>query len=107
MIEACVEFITLISSEANEISEKDSKKTISAEHVAAALKELGFEAYVEPVLESAEEFKKSQAVSDTIYIIDSELSVVMVVRINADHSRNRAARKNKTRSMPAAVQPRN
>jgi transposase len=52
-----------MSSEANEISEKDAKKTISAEHVAMALKELGFESYVGPVLESAEDFRKTMAVS--------------------------------------------
>jgi len=32
------EFITLISSEANEICEKEAKKTISPEHITAALK---------------------------------------------------------------------
>lgn len=65
LIEACVEFITMISSEANEISEKDAKKTISAEHVAMALKSLGFESYVGPVMESADEYKKMMAVSCT------------------------------------------
>jgi histone H3/H4 len=63
LIEACVEFVTLISSEANEISEKDAKKTISAEHVAMALKDLGFDSYVGPVMEASEEFKKTMAVS--------------------------------------------
>ena len=62
LIECCVEFITMISSEANEISEKDAKKTISAEHVAMALKSLGFESYVGPVMESAEEYKRMMAV---------------------------------------------
>jgi histone H3/H4 len=37
LIECCVEFITLISSEANEISEKEAKKTIACEHVEKAL----------------------------------------------------------------------
>ncbi|RAL68519.1 hypothetical protein DID88_007247 [Monilinia fructigena] len=37
LIECCVEFITLISSEANEISEKESKKTIA--YVASEHKE--------------------------------------------------------------------
>jgi len=54
----------MISSEANEISEKDAKKTISAEHVAMALKSLGFDSYVGPVMESADEYKKMMAVSD-------------------------------------------
>ncbi|KAI9723133.1 MAG: hypothetical protein M1828_004381 [Chrysothrix sp. TS-e1954] len=61
LTDCCVDFITLIATEANEISEKDSKKTIACEHVTGALKELGFEDYVRPVLETAEEFKKQQA----------------------------------------------
>lgn len=58
-----MEFITLVSSEANEISEKESKKTIACEHVTAALKELGFDEYVNAVQDSADEFKRAQAVS--------------------------------------------
>ncbi|KAG6378480.1 TATA binding protein-associated phosphoprotein [Boletus reticuloceps] len=38
VIECCVEFIHLISSEANEICEQESKKTIAPEHIIGALK---------------------------------------------------------------------
>lgn len=62
LTECCVEFITLIASEANDISEKETKKTIACEHVTAALKELGFSEYINPVQESAEEYKKQQSV---------------------------------------------
>ena len=62
LTESCVEFITLVASEANEISEKDAKKTIAPEHVTAALKELGFPEYIAPVQEAADDFKKQQAV---------------------------------------------
>lgn len=62
LTDCCVEFITLIASEANEISDKEAKKTIACEHVTAALKELGFDEYIAPVLETAEEFKRQQAV---------------------------------------------
>jgi histone H3/H4 len=62
LIECCVEFITLISSEANEIAEKDAKKTIACEHVKAALEELGFGDYVPAILEVAADYKKQQAV---------------------------------------------
>ena len=58
MIECCVEFITLISSEANEIMEREQKKTISIEHVDKALKELGFPEYVREVLNSAGDAKE-------------------------------------------------
>lgn len=53
----------MLSSEANEISESEAKKTMSAEHIAESLKQLGFDSYVDAVMEAAEEFKKSQAVS--------------------------------------------
>lgn len=58
LIECCVEFITLISSEANEISEKESKKTIACEHITKALEALGFGEYVQGILEVASEHKE-------------------------------------------------
>ncbi|KAI4136167.1 MAG: hypothetical protein LQ347_000024 [Umbilicaria vellea] len=58
LIDCCVEFITLISSEANDIAEKEAKKTIAAEHVEKALKELGFPEYVQEVLAVAGEHKE-------------------------------------------------
>ncbi len=62
LIECCVEFITLISSEANDISEKEAKKTIAVEHIEKALTELGFQDYVPDVLAVADEFKDQQKV---------------------------------------------
>ncbi|OAX84308.1 hypothetical protein ACJ72_01330 [Emergomyces africanus] len=58
LIECCVEFITLISSEANDISEKEAKKTIACEHIEKALTDLGFGDYVPGVLAVAEEHKE-------------------------------------------------
>ncbi|KAL9104643.1 MAG: hypothetical protein Q9163_000447 [Psora crenata] len=58
LIECCVEFITLISSEANEIAEKEQKKTIAIEHIDKALRELGFPEYVKEVLASAGDAKE-------------------------------------------------
>ncbi|MCJ1351966.1 MAG: hypothetical protein MMC33_001950 [Icmadophila ericetorum] len=58
LIDCSVEFITLISSEANEIAEKEAKKTIAAEHIDKALKELGFPEYVSEVLAVAGEHKE-------------------------------------------------
>lgn len=63
LIECCVEFITLISSEANEISEKEAKKTIACDHITKALEQLGFSDYVPAVLEAAQEHKEVQRVS--------------------------------------------
>jgi len=62
LIECCVEFITMISSEANEIAEKDAKKTIACEHITKALEELGFAEYVPDLLEVAQHFKTQQVV---------------------------------------------
>ncbi|KAJ5885370.1 hypothetical protein N7495_009880 [Penicillium taxi] len=58
LMECCVEFITLISSEANDISEKEAKKTIACEHVEKALHELGFSEFVGPVLATVDEHKE-------------------------------------------------
>ena len=62
LIECCVEFIKLVSFEANEIAEKEAKKTIGCEHITKALKEMGFGEYVPEVLAAANEFKEQQKV---------------------------------------------
>ncbi|KAL7267161.1 negative cofactor 2 transcription regulator complex subunit ncb2 [Rhizina undulata] len=62
LIDCCVEFITLISSEANEIAEREAKKTIAAEHVIKALKDLGFEEYIDQIQEVAQEHKEHQKI---------------------------------------------
>lgn len=62
LIDCCVEFITLISSEANDIAEREAKKTIAAEHVIRALKDLGFEEYIDEIQEVAMEHKEHQKV---------------------------------------------
>lgn len=64
LIECCVEFITLISSEANEISEAENKKTIGHEHIAAALEKLGFGEYVEEIMAVANEHKETLKVCE-------------------------------------------
>lgn len=63
VIECCVEFIHLISSEANEICEKESKKTIAPEHIIGALKQLGFDKFkdeVEDVLKDHKQLQKDR-----------------------------------------------
>jgi len=61
LIECCVEFITMISAEANEIAEKEAKKTIASEHVTKALEELGFAEYVPELLRVVDAFKSQAA----------------------------------------------
>ena len=58
-----VEFIHLLASEASEISEKQQKKVISAEHVVEALKTLGFQEYIEDVKAVHREYKEQASVS--------------------------------------------
>jgi len=65
-----VEFITLISSEANEIAEKDAKKTIACEHVTAALEQLGYPDYVPEILKVAQEHKVQQAVRQDTWMLE-------------------------------------
>ncbi|PVU94052.1 hypothetical protein BB561_002845 [Smittium simulii] len=61
LIDCCNEFIHLVASEANEVCEKDSKKTIAAEHVLTALKDLGFESYINEVKEAYSDHKIQQS----------------------------------------------
>ena len=68
LIDCCVEFITLISSEANEIAEKDAKKTIACEHVTAALEQLGYPDYVPEILKVAQDHKVQQAVRRAVWM---------------------------------------
>ncbi|KAH7045067.1 histone-fold-containing protein [Linnemannia elongata] len=64
LIDCCVEFIHLLASEANEICEKETKKTIAAEHVITALKALGFDAYLPEVEVVLQDHKTQQKVKD-------------------------------------------
>ena len=47
LISCSLEFLRMLSSESNDISERESKKTISVEHVEQALTDLGFGTYIE------------------------------------------------------------
>jgi len=60
VIECCVEFIHLISSEANEICEQESKKTIAPEHIIFALKRLGFDIFTPNVEDVLKDHKQQQ-----------------------------------------------
>jgi len=58
IIECCVEFIHLISSEANEICDQESKKTIAPEHIISALKRLGFDSFTTEVEDVLKDHKQ-------------------------------------------------
>lgn len=57
LIDCCVEFVHLVSSEANEICEREAKKTIAGEHVTKALQELGFTTYLDRIAVVVDEHK--------------------------------------------------
>lgn len=93
LIECCVEFITLISSEANEISEKEAKKTIACDHITKALEQLGFTDYVPAVLEAAAEHKEVQKVRTVHHFL-----------VHHPLTQRRAERRRRT-SLPAVACP--
>lgn len=92
LIECCVEFITLISSEANEIAEKDAKKTIACEHVKAALEELDFGDYVPAILDVAQDYKKQQQVRARQIHTHTPASSELIWGRTAKRSRQRLSR---------------
>uniref|UniRef100_A0A8D8VZ78 Protein Dr1 n=1 Tax=Cacopsylla melanoneura TaxID=428564 RepID=A0A8D8VZ78_9HEMI len=57
VMNCCMEFIHLISSEANEICNQQQKKTIIAEHVLQALETLGFSDYINEAQEVMKDCK--------------------------------------------------
>ncbi|XP_055826626.1 protein Dr1 homolog isoform X1 [Solanum dulcamara] len=52
-----IEFINLISSESNEVCNREDKRTIAPEHVLKALEVLGFGEYIEEVYAAYEQHK--------------------------------------------------
>jgi len=58
LMECCVEFIQLLSTEANDIAEREAKKTIAGEHVVKALQDLGFPEFVGEVQALVQEHKE-------------------------------------------------
>ena len=64
LIECCIEFIMILSTESNDIAEKESKKTIASEHVLKALEVLGFYDYIELIKEVIVEHKETQRIRE-------------------------------------------
>lgn len=58
LMECCSEFVQLIASEANTISEEEKKKTLNPEHVVKALDRLGFSSFTTDVSQFLEEVKE-------------------------------------------------
>lgn len=56
--ECSIEFIMILSTQLNDIAEKEAKKTIASDHVVKALEELGFHKYLEVINKVLEEHKE-------------------------------------------------
>lgn len=54
----CIEFLNMLTLEANKACEADKKKTISYEHIHKALANLGFEDYIEKCAEEHGNYEK-------------------------------------------------
>lgn len=63
ILACCNEFVHLLSAQANEISDRDGRSTISPDHVIRALEELGFTSYLPDVKGALEAFRAEQAVA--------------------------------------------
>lgn len=63
---APTEFIQLVSSEANEVATREKRQTIGPEHVIKAMRELGFEEFVEGVNSAWEQFKEDSKGACTV-----------------------------------------
>lgn len=53
-----IEFIMILSTQLNDIAEKEAKKTIASDHVVKALKELGFHNYLDIINKVLDEHKE-------------------------------------------------
>lgn len=56
--ECSIEFIMILSTQLNDIAEKETKKTIASDHVIKALDELGFHNYLDIINKVLEEHKE-------------------------------------------------
>eukprot|EP01118_Nematostelium_gracile_P014316 TRINITY_DN5548_c0_g1_i1.p1 TRINITY_DN5548_c0_g1~~TRINITY_DN5548_c0_g1_i1.p1 ORF type:complete len:135 (-),score=46.57 TRINITY_DN5548_c0_g1_i1:37-441(-) len=61
MLDCCLEFIELLTSEANDICTQENKKVMTPEHLLKALEVLQFTEYVPEVKETLEKFRQTQA----------------------------------------------
>ncbi|GEQ67102.1 hypothetical protein JCM33374_g765 [Metschnikowia sp. JCM 33374] len=56
--ECSIEFIMILSTQSNDIAEKEAKKTIASDHVIKALDELGFHNYLDIINRVLDEHKE-------------------------------------------------
>lgn len=88
LVECCIEFIMIVTTESNDIADKDCKKTISTDHILRAVEDLGFPQYL-AILETyvlscktnskakasrrEDKFKKSGMTEEELLAVQQEL----------------------------------
>jgi histone H3/H4 len=111
LITCCVEFIHLLSSEANDVCEKNARKTISPEHVMDALRNLGFGGYVDEVAatyeEAVEQAKEKEKSRGTNKLEKSGLTEEELLKQQEElfEQARRKYLENQTRSAPESPNP--
>jgi len=61
ILQCCMEFLQLVSSEANDICSRQNKKVIVPDHILMALRKLGFDKYIPDLKQVHEEHKRQEA----------------------------------------------
>jgi hypothetical protein len=78
------EFVQLVASEANTVSEEDKKKTINPEHVVSALQRLGLSPFLEDVNAMWSEVKESEQSRSEWRMQALVLAACMDVKLKAE-----------------------
>jgi histone H3/H4 len=105
--EFSLEFVHLLSSEANIISEKQEKKMILSDHVIAALKSLGFDDFVSAVTEEVELFQKTskETARKPFRLENSGLSTEELLKSQEELFARARERMNSVQSTPVSAVP--
>ncbi|BGP32453.1 negative cofactor 2 transcription regulator complex subunit ncb2 [Rhodotorula toruloides] len=103
MAECCKEFLLAVSSEANEICEKDSKKTMLPDHILSALKALGFEEFVSGVEDVLADHKEGEKAKKAKKAAGNGMTEAEMLRIQEElFAKSRARMDAGEESAPAA-----
>jgi len=86
LVQCCNEFVHLVSTQANEVSETEKRSTINPEHIVRALEQLGFTSYLGEVNGVWEEWKgekkeHQKLVSKKSAALDSGLTQEQLVEL--------------------------
>ncbi len=105
--EFSLEFVHLLSSEANVVCEQEKKKTILSDHVIGALKSLGFEGFVTAVSQESELFQKTtkETARKPFRLENSGLSTEELLKSQEELFARARERMNSTQSTPVSAVP--